>query len=102
MQKKIYRGILERHTDLLQAVLHQKKKRAPKAKPVIEGGGAIEPVRTEFIEGVVNEPGFNPEAILQGNEGVSTSRQDGGGLLEDGSDPTQEDQSDCVTLEDTI
>jgi hypothetical protein len=42
VQKKIYKGILERHADLIQAVMQQRKKKAPKPKPVIEGGGAID------------------------------------------------------------
>jgi hypothetical protein len=42
VQKKIYKGILERHADLIQAVMQQRKKKAPKPRPVIQGGGAID------------------------------------------------------------
>lgn len=74
VQKKIYKGILERHADLIQAVMQQRKKKAPKPKPVIEGGGAIdlEPPPAVATNQEVPVPTEAAVAPLEAEEPAST------------------------------
>jgi hypothetical protein len=91
VQKKIYKGILERHADLIQAVMQQRKKKAPKPKPVIEGGGAIdlEPAAAVATNQEVPAPTEAAVASMEAEQPASTAP----------ADPTEAMELDIVQAE---
>jgi hypothetical protein len=79
IQKRVYRGILEKNADLIKAVMAQRKKK-PKPVPAITGGETI--VERTPVTGNGTKGSTEPAPITTNGDAVDTSQTTMNGMKE--------------------